>query len=298
MIHFLNYWKLYLAISLSVIIFGFFSIWQWGYIYSIDFVGGTNLEYQFNPMIEENALKKIVSSNEIEIVQLEKKVNKRYFLKLQAIDERQELMLRKSIENELKTKIEVMRSETVGPVIGAETLKKTGIAATIAIIGILLYVAYAFRNFNFALAAIVALFHDVLVVVGLYSVLSYFFGAELDTLFVTALLTTMSFSVHDTIVVFDQIREYRKRYGKGNIEEYANKALTETMVRSLNNSFTIMFMLLALVLLGGTTIKFFALTLLIGTVTGTYSSPFVATPVVVWLEKKSYLTNKLAGQHK
>jgi len=164
-------------------------------------------------------------------------------------------------------------------------LRKTAIAAAIAIVGILLYVAYAFRNFNFALAAIVALFHDALVVVGLYSALSYFFGAELDTLFVTALLTTMSFSVHDTIVVFDQIRDYRKRFGKGNIEEFANKALTDTMVRSLNNSFTIMFMLLALVLLGGTTIRFFAVTLLIGTITGTYSSPFVATPVAVWLEK-------------
>ena len=101
-----------------------------------------------------------------------------------------------------------------------------------------------------------------------------------------ASLKYLGFSVHDTIVVFDQIRDYRKRFGVGNIEEYANKALTDTMVRSLNNSFTIVFMLLALVLLGGTTIKFFAATLLIGTITGTYSSPFVATPIAVWLEKR------------
>jgi len=136
------------------------------------------------------------------------------------------------------------------------------------------------------LAAITALLHDILVVVGTYSLISYFFGAEVDTLFVTALLTTMSFSVHDTIVVFDQIREYKRRYGAGYIEDYANKALTDTMVRSFNNSMTIVFMLLALVLLGGETIRFFALTLLVGTITGTYSSPFVATPVAVWLEKR------------
>lgn len=285
MINFLNYWKVYLTISLSVIIFGLVAIWQWGYIYSIDFVGGTNLEYRFEPPVEQQSLENVVTENDVEVIQIEKRSNDGYVLRLQAIDEQKELELRTTLENDFNTKIEVLRSETVGPVIGAETLRKTAIAAAIAIVGILLYVAYAFRNFNFALAAIVALFHDALVVVGLYSVLSYFFGAELDTLFVTALLTTMSFSVHDTIVVFDQIRDYRKRYGKGNIEEFANKALTDTMVRSLNNSFTIMFMLLALVLLGGTTIRFFAVTLLIGTITGTYSSPFVATPIAVWLEK-------------
>ncbi|PIZ62231.1 protein translocase subunit SecF [Candidatus Roizmanbacteria bacterium CG_4_10_14_0_2_um_filter_39_13] len=285
MINFLKYWKVYLTISLSVIIFGLVAIWQWGYIYSIDFVGGTNLEYQFEKAVEEQSLANVVTQNDIEVIQIEKRPNNGYLLRLQAIDEQKELALRTTLENKFKTNIEVLRSETVGPVIGAETLRKTAIAAAIAIVGILLYVAYAFRNFNFALAAIVALFHDALVVVGLYSALSYFFGAELDTLFVTALLTTMSFSVHDTIVVFDQIRDYRKRFGKGNIEEFANKALTDTMVRSLNNSFTIMFMLLALVLLGGTTIRFFAVTLLIGTITGTYSSPFVATPVAVWLEK-------------
>jgi len=91
--------------------------------------------------------------------------------------------------------------------------------------------------------------------------------------------------VHDTIVVFDQIRDYRKKFGSDLIEEHANQALTDTMVRSLNNSFTIIFMLLALVLLGGTTIRFFAVALLIGTIAGTYSSPFVATPIAVWLEK-------------
>lgn len=146
--------------------------------------------------------------------------------------------------------------------------------------------SFAFKGFNFAASAILALIHDLLVLVGVYSLVSIFFGAEIDTLFVTAALTTMSFSVHDTIVIFDKIREYVKAEGTRNIESLANRALTQTMVRSLNNSMTIVFMLLALILLGGTTIKFFIVALLIGTITGTYSSPFIATPILVWLEKR------------
>ena len=142
--------------------------------------------------------------------------------------------------------------------------------------------SYTFKSFYFAVSAILALLHDILVVVGTYSLMSHFFGAEVDLLFVTALLTTMSFSVHDTIVIFDKIREYGVA-DKSEIENYANKALTETLIRSLNNSMTIIFMLLALLLLGGSTIRFFIASLLIGTITGTYSSPFVATPILVWL---------------
>ena len=114
----------------------------------------------------------------------------------------------------------------------------------------------------------------------------HLYGAEIDFMFVTAFLTILSFSVHDTIVVYDRIRESNKKYG-GDIIELANSALTETMVRSINNSMTIIFMLMALMLLGGTTIKWFAVSLLVGTISGTYSSPFVAVPILVtWEEIK------------
>ena len=140
----------------------------------------------------------------------------------------------------------MLRFETVGPVIGKETIRKTVIASFFAILGILIYMSFAFKSFYFAVSAILALIHDFLVVVGIYSLLSHFFGAEVDLLFVTALLTTMSFSVHDTIVIFDKIREYGTA-DKTEIKHYANRALTETLVRSLNNSMTIIFMLLALI---------------------------------------------------
>ena len=110
--------------------------------------------------------------------------------------------------------------------------------------------SFAFKGFNFAFSAVLAMFHDLLVVIGTYSLLCHFFGAEVDTMFVTAVLTTMSFSVHDTIIIFDKIREYHKEQKTLEIESASNQALTETMVRSLNNSMTIVFMLLALTMMG------------------------------------------------
>jgi preprotein translocase subunit SecF len=176
---------------------------------------------------------------------------------------------------------ELLKKDTVGPILGSELLFKSVVAALLAIAAILLYVAYAFKNIRFGVSAVIALVHDVLVTFGSFSLFGHFFGVEVDTLFMTAFLTTMSFSVHDTIVIFDRIREYRKKDPRGSIKDISDLALNETMGRSLINSFTIIFMLLALVLMGGDSIKWFAIALLIGTVTGTYSSPFVATPAVI-----------------
>lgn len=288
MVNFLKYKWLYLIISAIVISAGLFSMVKWGYKYSIDFVGGTNLEYQLDKKLTINKVKEVFSQNKIEVIEINLK-DKDLLVRTAPINEKTEAAIVKDLEGKLKIKISVLRSETVGPLLGKETMEKTALASFLAILGILLYMSFAFKGFKFALAAVLAMLHDFLVVVGSYSLMSHFFGAQLDLLFVTAILTTMSFSVHDTIVIFDKIREYTGIEGRGNIEYFANKALTETMVRSLNNSMTILFMLLALIFLGGTTIRFFVLTLLIGTITGTYSSPFIATPIVVWLEQKKRL---------
>jgi len=285
MINFLKYRWLYLFISIIVIGAGLFSIVKWGFRYSIDFTGGSNFEFQSNKVIEKNQLLKILDQNKISIVNL-KLENKNIILRTKVLDQKQESSLKKDIEAKLKIKITVLRSETVGPTLGKEAINKTLIASILAITGILIYMSFAFKGFNFAFAAVLAMFHDLLVVIGTYSLLSHFFGAEVDTMFVTAVLTTMSFSVHDTIVIFDKIREYHNEQGTIEIESASNQALTETMIRSINNSMTIVFMLLALTMMGGSTIRFFILTLLIGTITGTYSSPFVATPILVWLEKR------------
>jgi preprotein translocase subunit SecF len=262
MIDFLKYKFIYFVISAAVIGAGLISVATGGLKYSVEFTGGTNIEYKVG------------------------RQDKVFKVKTKPLEPKEEVEFKKKLENKHKNKITVIKSETVGPILGKELIRKTIAAAILGALVILIYITFAFRNFNFALSAIGALVHDILVVIGVYSFFNRFYGAEVDTLFVTALLTTMSFSVHDTIVIFDKIREYRREVGISNLEFYFNKALTETMVRSLNNSMTIVFMLLALILLGGSTIKFFIIALLIGTITGTYSSPFIATPLLLLLERK------------
>ena len=284
MVNFLKFRWLYFLISSIVIGAGLFSIVKWGFRYSIDFTGGSNFEFQMNKIVQKDKIQKVLDLNKISVVSL-KLIDKNILLRTKVLDQDKESLLKKDLEAKLKIKITVLRSETVGPVLGKEAIRKTLIASILAVVGILIYMSFAFKGFNFAFSAVLAMFHDLLVVVGTYSLLGHFFGAEVDTMFVTAVLTTMSFSVHDTIVIFDKIREYNELGETKYIEEASNKAVTETMVRSLNNSMTIIFMLLALTMMGGSTIRFFILTLLIGTVTGTYSSPFVATPILVWLEK-------------
>lgn len=284
MVDFLKYRFIYFLISALVIGVGIFSVLRWGYRFSIDFVGGTNLEYRTKNKVTASKLDETIRKNNIESIEY-KLDNNRLTLRAKAMTEKQETGFKNELEAATGGGLTVLKSETVGPILGRESMIKTGIASVLAIVGILLYMSFAFKGFRFAVSAIMAMFHDFLVVMGSYSIMSHFFKAEVDTMFVTAVLTTMSFSVHDTIVIFDKIREYMQTGEKGNIEYYANRALTETMVRSINNSMTIIFMLLALALLGGDSIRFFVITLLIGTVTGTYSSPFIATPILVFMEK-------------
>ena len=234
-------------------------------------------------MVEVDKLSAKLKSQKLNIVEKEVNGNK-LTLKFEALAPEQEKIVLGELKKE-DGKVTVLRAETVGATLGKETIAKTITASIVAILGILIYLTFTFKSLNFAVSAVVALLHDLLVMVGGYSIVSHLFGAELNTLFVTAILTTMSFSVHDTIVIFDKIREYRRSKSE-DIVLSANRAVTETIIRSINNSMTIVFMLLALILFGGSTIRFFIVALLIGTITGTYSSPFVATPFLVWLENR------------
>lgn len=278
MINFTKYSLFYFAVSVTVIAVGIFSLLTGGLKLGIDFTGGSIVSYNREKPFVRTDIEKTLLQQNIKLVTYSQDAPNTITLRTVSIDEKKESQLRKELgANQLKF-------DSVGPSLGKETMKKTAIASIVAILGILLYISFTFRKFNYGIAAIVALLHDVLVLAGIYSLLSHI-GAEVDALFVTALLTTMSFSVHDTIVVFDKIREYRRTSALP-IEDLANRALTETMVRSLNNSLTIMLMLIPLTLMGGESLHFFAAALLIGTITGTYSSPFVATPLLVLLEKR------------
>ena len=180
-----------------------------------------------------------------------------------------------------------LRFEVVGPVVGGELTSKAVLAVAAACVMILLYLWWAFRQVNqsyrYGMCAIIALAHDVLVVLGVWAILGRVLGFELDALFVTAILTVVGYSVHDTIVVFDRIRENFGRFPGESFERVVNFSVNQTLDRSLNTSLTVVFTLAALLLLGGVTIREFVLVLLIGTATGTYSSVFTAsTTLVVW----------------
>ncbi len=291
MIRFSKYLWIYFCISAIVLIPGIYSLLRYGLKPAVDFTGGTLLEMRFEGDVSQDALTGALESEHIEGVTIQKSSDNTWLLRLKPQEDEVLAKLENTIASVAGQPAEIVRNETVGPVLGKELLGKTVTAAFVAITIILAYVAYAFKNIKFGVSAIIALVHDLLVVLGVFSLLGQFYNVEVDTLFVTAFLTTMSFSVHDTIVVFDRIREMSRRGDRSEFDALCDKAITETMGRSLANSLTIMFMLLALVLMGGTTTRWFVFALLVGTVSGTYSSPFVATPALIlwhrWEQRRS-----------
>lgn len=252
---------------------------------AIDFTGGTLIELKFTSPVDYTTVERIAKKSNIEIASNQTTGNNTLLLRMKPEKESSIASFQAQLVSLSSPPAEILRNETVGPILGKELLSKATIAAILAIAAIFGYVAYSFKNIKFGVSAIIALVHDLLVVLGIFSLFGVFAYVEVDTLFVTAFLTTMSFSVHDTIVVFDRIREYRRRGQHGSFEELCDQALTETMGRSLTNSLTIVFMLLALILMGGDTIRWFVVALLIGTISGTYSSPFVATPILILWER-------------
>ena len=277
----LKYKKIYFLISGIMIVLSVYSLVIWGLNLGLDFTGGTLIEYKYDGDISTEEATRVLEEDGVDVYSIQSTGEETYLFRLQAISQDQKPGVDAVFEEKVfEGAYEEQRFETVGPSIGPELVKKTVYAILLATLAILIWVAYQFRSLKFGFSAILAMFHDSFILLGALAFLGHYYGAEVDFLFVTALLTTLSFSVHDTIVVFDRIREIKRERG-GELIKVANFALTETMVRSINNSFTIIFMLTALLLLGGVTIKWFAAALLIGTILGTYSSPFVAVPLLV-----------------
>lgn len=282
MINFMKYRYLFFGISLVIIIPGLVSLILFGLRPSIDFTGGSLLEIRF---LEPNG----ILPSEL----LTQEVAPVYDVtSVQSSGVGQYVFRGETINNEVKDQavellqqqygqVELLRFETVGPILGRELIVKTIAAVLLAATAIAIYIAYQFRELRYGICAVLAMLHDVLVILGIFSLLGHFANVEVDILFVTALLTSLSFSVHDTIVVFDRIREFRRHHPRAELSELINAAILQTLGRSLNNSITIILMLTALVLLGGDTIRWFAIALLVGAITGTYSSTFTAAPLLL-----------------
>ncbi len=271
---------IYFLISALIIVPGIYSLVRFGFKPSIEFTGGTRLTVVNASASAETvmmAFKDFTPS-------LEDSTKNSVILKTKNISQE---TAQKAIDTIKKDnpEIKITSFESIGAALGKETIKKTLFALSISSIMLLLYISFAFKQLKYGVCAVIAMLHDTIILLGSFSLLGHFYGVEIDLLIVTAVLTILSFSVHDTIVVYDRIRELSHKNKGITYLSTVNQAVTETMVRSLNNSLTIIFMLIALFLIGGETTKFFSLALLIGTVTGTYSSTFTAAPLLIVWEK-------------
>lgn len=283
----------YFAFSLLLIVPGVVSLLLWGLNLSIDFTGGTRLIVTYPEKVTQktiDSVKKTFVQEKIEVVNLQTSGNQ-VLVRTKSMNEKQDAAVLQNLQQQTKG-VKQDTFETIGPVIGSEITANAFNSIVIASLLIVLYIAWAFRgvrkpvsSWRFGVCAIIALLHDALVVLGIFSLLGHFFNVEVDSLFVTAVLTVIGFSVHDTIVVFDRIRENLRRNVTAPFAQVVNDSILQTFVRSLNTSLTAMLVLFTLLLFGGETIKWFVVAMLIGIASGTYSSIFNASQLlVVWQE--------------
>lgn len=262
----------------------------------IDFAGGTLIEIELKKAkTDHTEIEQLIKDSDLDLksVQAQKIGQDQYLIKTDSISQEQHQLL-KTILNDKFENFKENKFENVGPTVGRDLQRKAIWAVIMAALGIILYIWYAFRHlpqdvssFQFGLAAIVALLHDVIIVVGLFAILGHFLPSVMvGSYFIVALLTVMGFSVHDTIVVFDRLRENLLKQGSKNFEKTANDSINQTIIRSINVSLTLLIVLLTLYFLGGGSVQNFILALVVGIVIGTYSSIFVAAPLVVWWHKE------------
>lgn len=298
--NFIKYRNVWLTVSSVLVVASFVAIFSFGYRPGIDFAGGTQLEIRVEGLKTEalpagSSLEEFLAESYREATNNETAVQTsgegRYTVKSKVITNDQKNQWLTKL-NPIADKVEELRFETVSPIIGGEAVRKTILATIVAIVVILLYLAYSFRRvpkptsaWRFGVATVVALVHDLIILLGIYAVMGRYGGAEVDSMFMTAILTLLGFSVHDTIVTFDRLRENLIRHGGDNFAQKLNDSISETITRSINTSFTVILVLGAMALMGGESIFFFTVSLLIGIVAGTYSSIFVASMVLLlWQE--------------
>jgi preprotein translocase subunit SecF len=286
-----KYW--YFLLSLIVIVPGVVSLILFGLNLSIDFTGGTMITVSVPKTATQGSASTVANILQKEglSVSSTQTSNNLVLVRTAPMDQKQDERFISDLGTNIKGASQ-QEFESIGPTIGAETTTNAEIAVIIASVLIVLYITWSFRkipkpasSFRFGICAIIALIHDVLVVVGIFAILGHFFKVEVDSLFVTALLTVIGFSVHDTIVVFDRIRENLKRVSGLPFAKVVNESILQTLDRSLNTSLTVVLVLFALLLFGGDSIRWFVVALLVGVISGTYSSIFNASPLLVlWQE--------------
>ena len=288
------------AISIILIVLSFLAIFIWKPVIGIDFTGGSTIEIASNGgVLNSEKITEVGKTAGFNFESVKSSGDNNFIIKSTDLSNEQY----QKIISELKKvdpSVEEESFQNVGPTVSSDLTRKAIWAVIVASIGIILYITYAFRklpkrasSWQFGITAVIALLHDLIVTTGFVTIVGhYFHWMQIDSLFITALLTIMGFSVHDTIVVFDRLRENLIKHPMNDFESLANDSISQTISRSINTSLTTIFVLLTLFLLGGDSIKHFVLTLIAGITFGTYSSIFIATMLLVsWNKRTEQIKN-------
>jgi preprotein translocase subunit SecF len=297
----IKYRYLYFAISLLIIIPGVLALLLWGLPLGIDFTGGSLLEVQFKsgtpptiPQVTTVYSDLSTAAMDITNPEIQPLGTDSLSIRSREMDDATKAKVVAALQAQYGggQAVVIQDFNQVTASVGAQVARAAALAVVMASLAILIYIWIAFRKvshpFRFGVAAVIATIHDTLVVLGMGALIGHFLGWQVDSLFLTALLTVMGFSVHDTIVVFDRIRENSNIYRRVDFETVVNHSVVQTMDRSINTQLTVMITLLALALFGGDTIRHFVVILLIGVFSGTYSSIFNASPILVVWENKEW----------
>ena len=285
--------KIFLVVSGALVAASVLALVLWGLKLDIDFTGGSLWEVKFENVPPQNAeILAALADYKIEPVVFQPVGDKGLIMKFRSVNENTHEAMKRDLV--IIGPMEELRFDSIGPTIGRELQNKSLKAILYVLVLIVAYIAWAFRkvsrpvsSWKYGLIAVVALMHDVTIPTGVFAALGRFYGIEVGAFFVTAMLTVMGFSVHDTIVVFDRIRENLRRRAADDFSVTINNSVNETLARSINTSLTVLLVLSAIYFLGGATIKYFALALILGVFFGTYSSIFVAGPLLAyWASRK------------
>ena len=278
--------KIYFTISITLFVLSIACISMWGLKFGIDFTGGSMWEVEFtNARPSNDKIVEVMKVYKAEDVFIQPTGDKGAIIKFRDINENTHQALK--LDLNAVAPLTEKKFESIGPTIGKELQTKSIKALMLVLVLIVAYIAFAFRkvskpvaSWKYGVAAIIALLHDIVIPVGVFSALGHFKGIEIDSFFITAILTVLGFSVHDTIVVFDRIRENLKKNPSLDFSVNINNSVNETMARSINTSLTVFLVLVAVYFLGGESTRNMTLALILGVFFGTYSSIFIASPLI------------------
>ena len=286
-IPFIKRMKIFYGVSIILVVLSIFSVIVFGLRLGIDFTGGSSLEIMYDEVPSFESIRESLKDIDLGDLSIQKAGENGIILKMKNISE--------ETHQEILTKLGEIQDESfqsIGPVIGNELKDKTKLVIIVSLIAILLYIAFSFRrvsrpvkSYVYGFSGLIALCHDVLIPLGIFSVLGRLYGIEITIPIITAFLTVFGYSINDSVVVFDRVRENLMKLKAPTFDIIVEKSLNQSLRRSINTSVTTLLVLLSIFFFGGETLKLFSLTLIMGIVLGTYSSIFIATPLLVTFEK-------------